>query len=130
LRPHAEEFANAGGKLAVIGNGWPAMAKSWAEHVGFPPSVAVLTDPGRTAYDLAGLKRSVMLTLFNPLSLARFVRALVKGFRQGRTAGDLWQQGGALVVRPDGKVTYRYVSLGPGDHPPPAALVEALKRAA
>jgi len=57
-------------------------------------------------------------------------RASIKGFRQGRTAGDLWQQGGALVVRPDGKVTYRYVSLGPGDHPPPAALVEALKRAA
>jgi len=130
LRPHAEEFANAGGKLAVIGNGWPAMAKSWAEHVGFPPSVEVLTDPGRTAYDLAGLKRSVMLTLFNPLSVARFVRASVKGFRQGRTAGDLWQQGGALVVRPEGKVTYRYVSLGPGDHPRPAALVEALKRAA
>jgi AhpC/TSA antioxidant enzyme len=130
LRPHAEEFANAGGKLAVIGNGWPAMAKSWAEHVGFPPSVAVLTDPARAAYDLAGLKRSVMLTLFNPLSIARFVRASIRGFRQGRTAGDLWQQGGALVIRPDGKVTYRSVSLGPGDHPRPAALVEALKRAA
>ena len=45
-------------------------------------------------------------------------------------AGDAWQQGGALVVQPGGKVTFRYVSLGPGDHPRPAALLAALKRAA
>jgi len=128
LRPHAEEFAKAGGKLAVVGNGWPAMAKSWAEHVGFPPSVAVLTDPTRKAYDLAGMKRSVVLTLFNPFAFARFIRATLRGFRQGRTAGDAWQQGGALVVQPGGKVTYRHVSLGPGDHPSPADLVAALKR--
>ena len=125
LRPHAEEFARSGGKLAVLGNGWPAMAKSWARHVGFPEGVEVLTDPSRKAYDLAGLKRSRVLTLLNPRSLARWVRALLRGFRQGRTAGDAWQQGGALVVLPSGEVSYRYVSLGPGDHPGPAALLEA-----
>src|SRR5207248_7245641 len=126
LRPHAEELARAGGKLAVVGNGWPAAAKSWAEHVGFPPSVMVLTDPSRKAYDLAGMKRSAVLTLFNPLAFARWVRARLHGFRQGRTAGDAWQQGGALVVQPGGKVTWRYVSLGPGDHPTPAHLLAAL----
>jgi hypothetical protein len=130
LRPYAEEFVKAGGKLAIVGNGWPAAAKSWAQHVGFPPSVAVLTDPTRKAYDLAGMKRSAMLTLFNPLSLARWGRAQVRGFRQGRTAGDAWQQGGALVVQPGGKITWRYVSLGPGDHPTPGTLIAALKRAA
>jgi AhpC/TSA antioxidant enzyme len=129
LRPHAAEFEQAGGRLAVVGNGWPAMAKSWAAHVGFAPSVRVLTDPSRKAYDLAGFKRSAVLTLLNPLSMARFVRANVRGFRQGRMAGDPWQQGGALVVLPSGKVAYRYVSFGPGDHPSPAALVDALKRA-
>src|SRR5207248_510961 len=45
-------------------------------------------------------------------------------------AGDAWQQGGALVVQPGGKVTFRYVSLGPGDHPGPTTLLAALKRAA
>jgi alkyl-hydroperoxide reductase/thiol specific antioxidant family protein len=130
LRPRADEFAKAGGRVAVIGNGWPAMAKSWAEHVGFPPSVAILTDPSRKAYDLAGMKRSVALTLFNPFALVRWGLAHLHGFRQGKTAGDAWQQGGALVVQPGGKVTFRYVSLGPGDHPRPAALLAALKRAA
>jgi hypothetical protein len=129
LRPHAEQFAQGGGKLVVVGNGWPAMAKSWAQHVGFPQGVEVLTDPSRKAYDLAGLKRSRVLTLLNPRSVARWVRALLRGFRQGRTAGDAWQQGGALVVLPSGEVAYRYVSLGPGDHPGPAALLQALRKA-
>ena len=130
MRPRAGEFAQAGGKLAIVGNGWPAAARSWAQHVGFPPSVAVLTDPSRKAYDLAGMKRSAVLTLFNPLSLARWGRARLRGFRQGRTAGDAWQQGGALVVRPGGEITWRYVSLGPGDHPKPETLLAQLERAA
>jgi hypothetical protein len=128
LRPHAEAFAKAGANLAVIGNGWPAMAKSWATHVGFPPSVAVLTDPSRKAYDLAGMKRSAVLTLLNPRSVLRWLRARAHGFRQGKLAGDAWQQGGALVVEPGGRITYRYVSLGPGDHPTPQALLAALPR--
>ena len=108
MRPRAAEFEQAGAKLAVIGNGWPAMAKAFAEHVRFPDSVAVLT-------------------LFNPAALARFVRATLKGFRQGRTAGDPWQLGGSLVVRPGGKVAFRHVSWGPGDHASADALLAAVK---
>lgn len=127
MRPHASEFEKAGANLAVIGNGWPAMAKSWATHVGFPPSVSILTDPSRKAYDLAGMKRSAVLTLLNPKSVVRWARANLHGFRQGKTAGDAWQQGGAMVVLPGDKVSYRYVSLGPGDHPRPETLLAALK---
>src|SRR5512138_2809409 len=105
------------------------MAKSWSDHVGFPPSVAVLTDPSRKAYELAGLKRSRALTL-SPAAAARWVRARLRGFRQGRTQGDAWQQGGALVVLPGGKTAWRYVSMGPGDHPGAGSVLRALKTAA
>jgi hypothetical protein len=125
LRPHAEEFDKAGAKLAVIGNGQPAMAKSWARHNDFPATVAVLTDPARKSYDVAGLKRSLAATL-SPASAVNFVRALRRGFRQGRILGDAWQQGGALVVRPGGKVVYRHVSSGPGDHASASTLLAAL----
>jgi hypothetical protein len=125
LRPHAEEFEKAGAKLAVIGNGWPAMAKSWAEHNGFPPSVAVLTDPTRKAYELAGLKRSAAATL-GPRAAMNFLRALRRGFRQGRIKGDPWQQGGSLVVRPGGKVVFRHVSSAPGDHAGASTLLGVL----
>jgi hypothetical protein len=125
LRPHAEEFEKAGAKLAVIGNGQPWMAKSWARHNDFPPAVAVLTDPARKSYDVAGLKRSFAATL-KPAAAVSFVRALRRGFRQGRTLGDPWQQGGALVVRPGGQVVFRHVSSGPGDHASASTLLAAL----
>jgi hypothetical protein len=125
LRPHAEEFAQAGARLVVIGNGWPAMAKAFAERTGFSPSVTLLTDPGRESYRLAGFKRSVLLTL-GPHAWFAAVRALLRGFRQGRFAGDAWQQGGTLVVAPGGKVLFRHVSLAPGHHASPGSLLRAV----
>jgi hypothetical protein len=125
LRRHAEEFAQAGARLVVIGNGWPAMAKAFAARTGFPPSVTLLTDPGRETYRLAGFKRSVLLTL-GPHAWLGAARALLRGFRQGRFAGDAWQQGGALVVAPGGKVLYRHVSLAPGHYPSPRSMLQAL----
>ena len=109
----------------MIGNGWPAMAKAFAEKTGFPASVQLLTDPGRETYRLAGFKRSAWLTL-GPQGWIPAARALIRGFRQGRTAGDPWQQGGALVVAPGGKVVYRHVSVGPAHHASPATLLRAL----
>jgi hypothetical protein len=126
LRPRAEEFSRKGATLAVIGNGWPQMAKAFAERTGFPPSVRVLTDPTRRAFEAAGLLRSRWRTLFDPQALVRWLRARRKGFRQGRTQGDAWQQGGSLVVLPGGRVAFRYVSSAPGDHPSPDALLAAL----
>jgi hypothetical protein len=125
LRPQAEEFATVGARLAVIGNGWPAMAKAFAEKVGFPPSVQLLTDPGRETYRLAGFKRSLFLTL-GPQAWVPLIRALLRGFRQGRTKGDPWQQGGALVVSPRGEVVFRHVSLGPAHHASPNSLLRAV----
>ncbi|HEY6909308.1 MAG TPA: peroxiredoxin-like family protein [Myxococcales bacterium] len=125
MRPHAGEFEKAGATLAVIGNGLPAMAKSWARHNDFPSTVAVLTDPGRKSYDAAGLKRSFAATL-SPTSAVNFVRAVRRGFRQGRILGDAWQQGGALVVRPGGEVVFRHVSSAPGDHASASTLLAAL----
>ena len=125
MRPHAEEFAQAGARLVVIGNGWPAMAKAFAERTGFSPSVTLLTDPSRESYRLAGFKRSVFLTI-GPHTWFAAVRALLRGFRQGRFAGDAWQQGGALVVVPGGKVLFRQVSLAPGHHASPGSLLRAV----
>jgi len=109
----------------MIGNGWPAMAKDFAEHVGFPPSVRMLTDPKREAYEAAGLKRSAAATL-GFTGLKNFIRANSHGFHQGRTKGDPWQQGGSLIVKPGGEVAWKYVSQAPGDHVSPDALLRKL----
>ena len=129
MRPHVDEMLKHGARLVVIGNGWPAMAKSFAAHSGLPQSVTLLTDPSRQSYLAAGFKRGVLMTL-GPRGWLAAVRTWKKGFRQGRTAGDPWQQGGALVIAKSGKVLYRHLSTGPSDQADPRALISALPHAA
>src|SRR5438105_10504220 len=105
------------------------MAKAFAERIGLPADLPVLSDPKREAYQLAGLARSIASTL-SLRALFNHLRARRKGFRQGRLAGDPWQQGGTIVVAPSGEVLYEYRSRRPGDHAPPDRVVAALKESA
>ena len=79
-------------------------------------------------YELAGFTRSIGST-FSLRALFNHLRARRKGFRQGRLAGDPWQQGGTLIVAPSGEVLFEYRSKGPGDHAAPERLVAALRGA-
>ena len=105
----------------TIGNGTPVMAADFVEqfHVGFP----VYTDPSRVTYGLAGLHRRFGLGLE---TFSRLKRARAVGVSQGATAGDPWQQGGVMVVRPDGEVLYARADEAAGDHAPIEAILAAL----
>ena len=127
LRPYVDELKKQA-TVAVIGSGTPAMAKAFAEHMGLPGDVPVLSDRLREGYQLAGFKRSVWRT-FTPGALLNSLRELRKGFRQGRTQGDPFQQGGTLIVDPSGEILFRYQSKEPGDHAAPERLVAALRGA-
>jgi hypothetical protein len=101
------------------------MAKNFAEHLKFPESVAMLTDPARESYKAAGLRRSVWRT-FSLKALGYFRAARKKGFKQGRVQGDAFQQGGSLVVDKGGRILYRFVSDAPGHHASPETLLQHL----
>jgi len=125
LRPHVDEIRAAGGDLVIVGSGGSFFAKAFAEHLEMG-HVTIFSDEKVRAYALAGFKRG-LATLLHPRSAMNYLRALRKGFGQGRTRGDGLQQGGVLVVRPDGRVAYRFVSQASGDHPPPEEIVAAVK---
>ena len=128
MRSRVKDFENAGARLAVIGSGGPAMAKAFAERTKLPASMQLLSDPNLESFKLMGLHRSRLLTL-NPFSLVLWIRALLKGHRQGRQAGDNWQQGGAVVLARGGEVLFRAASLAPGHHPSPRRLLASLPSA-
>ncbi len=129
MRSRAKDFEAAGARLVIVGNGWPAMAKDFAEKAQLPADVTLLTDPSLQSYAAAGLKRSALLTL-GPKGWLPYLRTMKRGFRQGKTKGDPWQQGGALVVARGGEVLFRHVSTGPSDQANPDSLVAALRRPA
>jgi hypothetical protein len=101
------------------------MARSFAEHFKFPESVKMLTDPSRESYKALALRRSVWRT-FSLKALGFYRAARKKGFKQGRTQGDPFQQGGSLVVDKGGRVLYRFISDAPGHHASPDILLQHL----
>jgi hypothetical protein len=126
LRPHVEELRAIGVDPYVIGSGTPEEAMKFQRHVK-AESVPVLVDQPLLTYAAAGWKRSMGATL-HPSSWLHGIKAMIK-HPQRKTAGDPWQLGGAMIVRPDGEVTWSFKSEAGGHHPPVATLVAEARKA-
>jgi hypothetical protein len=137
LRPHVDELRAIGVEPYVIGSGTPEQAseffgriESAAQPVFIPddPQVLpVLSDHELVSYAAAGWKRSVVATL-HPATWGRGFKSMLK-YKQGKTMGDPWQLGGAMIIRRDGEVTWQFRSETAGDHPAIATLVDEARKA-
>jgi peroxiredoxin len=113
-----------GATLVFVGNGNRHFAKAFADQ--FELDEPLYVDTKLEAYKALAFKRG-LLHLADLQTPARMARALKAGFRQGITRGDTMQLGGVMVVRPGGRVAYRYVGRVPGDHPPVDEVVRSLE---
>ena len=86
-------------KACVVGNGDTDYAIDFVDRLELPFPVYV--DLGGDAYRLAGMQRNFGLRLSTIKDAWRSYQA---GNRQHKTGGDVWQQGGVLVVTPEGVV--------------------------
>jgi len=123
------EFDQAGGRLVLIGQATPRHAAHFRRRQGI--QLPVLADKERISYEAAGAKSAGVLDLWNPKVV---VKGALTGARertvQGRTIGDANQLGGAIVVRPDSRVTWSHMSTDAGDNASPEEILEALRAAA
>ncbi len=122
LHRDQDKLTAAGVDLVVIGNGTPNFIAGFREQTGF--TGPLYTDPTLAVYRAAQLHRGIVKT-FDPRALGSTIRAFKDGHRQGRTQGDPWQQGGVLLVAPDGRVLWHHASERPGDNASVAQLVAA-----
>lgn len=112
LKERRTEIEATGAQLIAIGSGHARWAKAFIEEEGveFP----VYVDPGTRSYEHFGMKKG-MFEVFNPKSLRHSQRARAAGFHQSRVRGDGLQNGGVVVVDPDGEIIYRHVEEEAGD---------------
>jgi hypothetical protein len=123
LHREIESIHRAGAELVVVGTGAPTFVEGFRETTKYDGPI--YCDTERNAYRAAELRRSKLLN-FTPMAAARAVRTLARGFRQGRMQGDDAQQGGIVVVRPDGAIAYYHQSSGAGDNAEPKEILAAL----
>lgn len=124
LHRHRDEVHGRGAEIVTVGNGAVHFARAFREDMGITTPIYV--DPSRATYRALGMKRSLLASLLSGKTLLHALRAMRRGFRQGRTQGDALQLGGVLVVRPDGRVLMRSLSNEAGDHPPESDVIAAL----
>ncbi|TNE43381.1 MAG: hypothetical protein EP343_33940 [Deltaproteobacteria bacterium] len=115
-----DEMTQAGVSIVGVGNGTPLMAQDFAESFGI--RFALYTDPKRLTYQHFGMKRMLGLNLG---TIRRGLASYRKGFRQGATKGDAFQQGGVVLVDSNGDLRWGHVDGGPGDH----AELDAIRQA-
>lgn len=125
MRDTWPEMEKRGARLVVVGNGQPFHAQDFQQEHQLP--FTLLTDPDLQAYAAAGLRRGA-LSVLHPRVLGNALRSLRGGFRQGRTQGDPWQQGGVFVISSDGRMLFEHISREAGDHPRPEQILGALPR--
>jgi len=124
LGEHIGAIADRGASLHAVGNGTAPMVQDFIEQ--FSPPFPVWTDPSKQTYRLAGFRHSFGLGL-RSLALGR--RAMSGGFRQGRTQGDPFQQGGTLVLGQNGAIWYSQAAKAAGEHAPIDEILAALDAA-
>jgi hypothetical protein len=122
LRDIKGELDGAGVALVAIGSGSPEGAAHFAKKLRFSGEMYVNQDLG--AYKAFRLERGLLETL-GPTSLIRGIQAMKKGFRQGRTDGDLWQQGGVFVLGPGNRLLFQHRNAFAGDHADLDAVLSA-----
>ena len=124
LHRDIEQIHAAGAQLVIIGNGAPMFIAGFREHTGY--TGPLYTDPSLAVFAAAELRRGVIRTL-NLRAALPTVRAMARGAKQGRTRGDPYQQGGALVIAPDGEIKWHHISDYPGDNATTGQILEALR---
>ena len=130
LAPRLHELTRLGLRVIYVGNGEPRYLDAFIERNAIDLSaVEVVTDPSLAAHRALELPRSFLST-YGPRALFGLTRALVRGFRQSTIEGDLYQQGGVLVVDREGQVAYLHRARATGDHAPTNDVVEAAMRVA
>jgi hypothetical protein len=128
LQGARSEFQAAGAQLVLIGQATPRHAAQFRRRQGI--QLPVLADEERVSYKAVGAKMAGVTDLFGPKVIAK---GMVTGARhriiQGRTIGNSAQLGGAVVVDPDGRVTWSHISRDAGDNASPEEILTAVRAA-
>ena len=117
------EIQATGTDLVAIGNGTAAMAEDFVSQ--FAIDYPVYTDPERRTYQAMGWRRGLGI---NIRMLGHSMRAMGKGFVQGRRQGDTWQQGGEALLSTSGAVLWACASSEAGKHASDAQIRAALAK--
>jgi hypothetical protein len=131
LRGARSDFEAAGIGLVLIGQATPRHAAHFRRRQGV--DLRVLADEKRESYRAAGAKVATAGELLGPKSVSRGLMKTVSSggkVRQGKVIGHAAQLGGAMLITPDGRVTWSHMSENASDNATPEEILAAARQPA
>lgn len=96
-------------------------ARQYVEETGL--SWPLLIDGTRQAYRDYGMLAASFWDVWGPKSWWVYARELLKGQKLHRSAGDVFQRGGDVLIDPAGIVRLHHIGEGPADRPSVESIV-------
>ncbi|MEX0657978.1 MAG: peroxiredoxin-like family protein [Egibacteraceae bacterium] len=124
LRAVQDDITRAGVGIAAVGTGDPAYARDFkaTTDIAFP----LLVDDTRASYRAVEAGRTSLVGLARPTVIARSVRALARGVRQGRPGQAQLMLSATHLIRPEGTVAFAWRGDTVADTPPVDTVLDAL----
>ena len=98
--------------MAVVTFEAPPVAENFRAETGAP--WPILVDSTREAYHAYGMRRAKLRHLLGPTTLWAYAREFYRGEPPRLPTGDSTQQGGDVLIDPDGIVRFHHVGAGSG----------------
>ncbi len=128
LAPRLDELERLGLCTVFIGNGAPHFIDAFVERFLLADKpVEIVTDPSLSSFRAAGLIRSWWAT-FGPRGIWDGIRATAAGHVNRLGEGDTLQQGGVVLVDPEGHIAWYHRNASMGGHPPSVEILDAALR--
>jgi hypothetical protein len=124
LREAEDQFSRRGVRIAVVTFENDFFARQYVEETGL--AWPLLIDAGRELYRGYGMLAASFWDIWGPAAWRAYFRELRHGQTLKKSAGDIFQRGGDVLIDPAGIVRLHHVGHGPADRPPVMAILERI----
>ncbi len=115
LQQEEETFVRLNVRIVVVTFQDGPLVRAYLDEMRHPQTILLDTD--RQLYKDYGMLRANLWHLFGPATWWAYFKELLHGCLPSKPSGDTFQQGGDVLIDPNGIVRFHYVASGPADCP-------------
>ncbi len=124
LKDAYPDFVARGAEVAAFVQSPPETIRNSGDLSVFP--FRLIPDPQGKIYNLYGVGGGGLLGIIHPQTIAKGIKAVTLGFKQGKMEGNQWQLPGDFIVDVNGILKLARVGANAGDNLSPRDLLSYL----
>jgi peroxiredoxin len=125
LRQYEKELVKFRVKVAVVTFEAGFLARSYVQDMGL--KWPLLIDEKREVYKAYNMFTASFWDIWGPRTWWAYLKEFSKGRLPKKSAGDISQRGGDVLIDPNGVVRLHHIGQGPADRPSVEAILKTIQ---